>query len=371
MQVSLSWVKDYTTVDLPVVEMAESLTMAGLEVEHYEDRFARLEKVVSGKVVSVSPHPDADRLCVCEVEASPEQYTVICGAPNVKKGMMAALAVPGAELPSGHTVKKGKIRGVVSEGMLCSEAELSLSDDHLGIMELNPDIAVGLPLTRALSLSDPVFEIDLTPNRPDCLSIMGIAREIAAFSNRKITPPTILLGESAGNVNDYTAVTIEDPDLCPRYAARVVVDISVGSSPFWLRDRLISVGLKPINNIVDITNFVMMETGQPLHAFDLDCLAENRIVVRRAGADTEFTTLDEKERRLSPDMLMICDAEKPVAIAGIMGGLNSEIGDQTKRVLIESACFNPASIRKTAKTLNMSSDAAYRFERGVDPWGTV
>ncbi|MFP4444770.1 MAG: phenylalanine--tRNA ligase subunit beta [Desulfosudaceae bacterium] len=371
MQVSLSWLQQYVSVTLAAADLSEALTMSGLEVEGWYDRYDYLERVVTGRITAVSPHPDADRLRICQVTAGDAQYSVVCGAPNAAEGLLAALALPGTELPGGMTVKKGKIRGVVSAGMLCSELELGLGEDGSGIMELDPAGADGQSLNRALSLSDPVFEIDLTPNRPDCTSIIGVAREVAFFSRTRVQRPDIRLTESAPDITELTSVTIEDPDLCPRYAARVAVDITVGPAPFWLRDRLLSVGLKPINNIVDITNFVMMETGQPLHAFDLDRLAENRIVVRRAGAAMSFTTLDEKERQLSPDMLMICDAEKPVAVAGVMGGRNSEIGENTRRVLIESACFHPASIRKTAKALNMGSDASYRFERGVDPQGTV
>ena len=220
-------------------------------------------------------------------------------------------------------------------------------------------------------MSDPLFEIDLTPNRPDCLSIIGTAREIAAFQKKKLTYPEIGLPESFDDISDHTSITIMDPDLCPRYAASLVFDITVGPSPFWLQDRLVSVGLKPINNIVDITNFVMMESGQPLHAFDFDRLAENRIVVRTAGEGESFVTLDGKERRLDPEMLMICDGEKPVALAGVMGGLNSEIEDNTTKILLESAYFDPVCIRKTSKKMGLSTDASHRFERGVDPKGTI
>ncbi len=372
MKVSLSWLTEYVPVDMPPGEIAEALTMAGLEVESVVDRYDWLENVVSGRVKSVRPHPEADRLQLCEVEAGDGRLlSVVCGAPNVSENMVSALVLPGTELPGGMVVQKSRIRGQVSEGMLCSAAELGLGEDAAGIMVLDTAVAPGRPLREVLSLSDPVFDIDLTPNRPDCLSIIGVAREVAAFSGATLRRPEVTVKETGEDITELTAVTIEAPELCPRYAARVITDIAVGPSPFWLRDRLLSVGLKPINTVVDITNFVMMETGQPLHAFDLDRLADNRIVVRCAGETVSFTTLDEKERKLAPDMLMICDAEKPVAVAGVMGGRNSEISDQTTRVLIESACFKPASIRKTAKQLGMSSDAAYRFERGVDPLGTV
>jgi len=249
-----------------------------------------------------------------------------------------------------------------------------LGDDHKGIWELNPGLTVGASLKEALDLADPVLEIDLTPNRPDCLSMIGVAREIAAMNQNRVRLPTIKLPKSSllpGSIKELTSVTIEDPDLCPRYVARLVFDIRVAPSPFWLQDRLRSVGLNPINNIVDITNFVMLETGQPLHAFDYDRLAENRIVVRRAQQNETFTTLDSKEQVLNDDMLLICDGEKAVAIGGVMGGLNSEIEDDTTHVLIESACFNPVSIRKTSKKLGINTDASHRFERGVDPNGQV
>ncbi|MDY6905109.1 MAG: phenylalanine--tRNA ligase subunit beta [Thermodesulfobacteriota bacterium] len=371
MKISLSWLKEYVAVDMPVDDIAHALTMAGLEVEGVVDRFSGLGDVVVGRVTAVSDHPDADRLRVCNVDDGESTISVVCGAPNVKDGMLTALAKPGAVLASGNPVKKGKIRGVPSAGMLCSEVELGIGEDADGIMDIDGDIAPGTPLNTALSISDPVLEIDLTPNRPDCLSIIGVAREVGAFTGNPVQQPDIQVSETGPAITGLTDVAIDAPDLCPRYAARLVLDVSIGPSPPWLCDKLVSVGLKPINNIVDITNFVMMETGQPLHAFDLDQLAENRIVVRCAGSDKTFTTLDDKVRTLSEEMLMICDAEKPVAIAGVMGGLNSEISENTTRVLIESACFKPASIRKTAKQLQMSSDAAHRFERGVDPAGTL
>ena len=371
MQVSLSWLNEYVPVTLPASEIADALTMAGLEVDGVFDRFAYLAEAVVGRVISVTAHPDADHLTVCRVDAGGREVSVVCGAPNVKQDMLTALVQPGFILPGGMTIRKSKIRGAVSEGMLCSEAELGIGGNSDGIMEIDQAAKPGTPLTEALSLSDPVLEIDLTPNRPDCLSIIGVAREIAGFTGQKLALPVLALSEGEENIAGFSSVEIKDPELCTRYVARVVTDIKVGESPFWLKDRLLSVGLKPINNIVDITNFVMMETGQPLHAFDLDRLAENRIVVQRAGSVTFFVTLDEKERQLTPDMLMICDAEKPVAVAGVMGGMNSEITGETTRVLLESACFNPTSIRKTAKILGLGSDAAHRFERGVDPLGTL
>ncbi len=371
MKVSLSWLREYIAVDMPTSDLSEALTMAGLEVETVFDRYGYLDNVLCGKVLEVSPHPDADRLVVCRVDTGTDPLTIVCGAPNVREGLVTAVVLPGVELPGGVRIAKARIRGVTSEGMLCSAFELGIGDDRSGIVELAPETQPGMPLSRALGLSDPVFDIDLTPNRADCLGIIGVAREVAAICGGAVQKPDASVPQTGEDVSSYASVSIEEPELCPRYVARVVLDVKVGPSPFWLRDRLLSVGLKPINNIVDITNFVMMETGQPLHAFDLDLLSGNAIVVRCAGDDSTFRTLDGKERKLSPEMLMICDAQKPVAVAGVMGGYNSEINEKTTRVLIESACFKPASIRMTAKKLGLGTDASHRFERGVDPLGTV
>jgi len=338
MKVSLSWLKEYVNVDMSPNDLADALTMAGLEVEAVSDRYDYLNRVVIGRITTVEPHPSADKLKLCSVDVGERVITVVCGAPNAKKDMLAPCALPGTCFPKGPVLKKGIIRGETSEGMLCSEAELGLGINSDGIMELGKNLSVGDTLNKALDLSDPVFEIDLTPNRPDCLSIIGTAREIAAFQSKKVSYPEILLPESFDDISNYSSVTLMAPDLCPRYAASLIFDITVGPSPYWLQDRLISVGLKPINNIVDITNFVMMETGQPLHAFDFDRLAENRIVVRTAGENEPFVTLDGKKRRLDPEMLMICDGEKPVALAGVMGGLNSEVEEHNS--LSKSAAAN-------------------------------
>ena len=352
-------------------ELADALTMAGLEIDAVSDRYADLETVICGCITQINPHPDADRLRVCRVDIGKSDLSIVCGATNIEPDMMVPCALPGTVFPDGRRLENGRIRGQKSEGMLCSEAELGLGPDSAGIMILDASIAPGTRLAAALGLSDTVFDVDLTPNRPDCLCILGIAREIAVLQNSTVNYPEVNIDSEDGAISEVTSVTIEDSDLCPRYAAQILIDISVGPSPFWLQDRLLSVGLRPINNIVDITNFVMMETGQPLHAFDFDLLAEHRIVVRAAQKDETFITLDQKEHRLPHRTLMICDGEKPVAIAGVMGGLNSEINPKTTKVLIESACFNPASIRKTAKSLGLGTDASHRFERGVDPEGTV
>jgi phenylalanyl-tRNA synthetase beta chain len=372
MKVSLSWLKAYVAVDMTVDELAEALTMAGLEVEAVTDRYSRLETVVVGRVVAVAPHPRADRLTCCRVNIGGRSVSVVCGAPNVAQDQLAALALPGTDLPGGGRLQKGLIRGELSEGMLCSQAELGLGPDAGGIMVLADGAAQpGTPLNQALNLCDHVLEIGLTPNRPDCLSIIGVAREVAAIQKTSLRLPDFAPAATGSATAQQAAVTIEAPEHCSRYAARLLHGITVGPSPPWLQDRLRSIELKPINNVVDITNFVMMETGQPLHAFDFDRLAEHRIVVRTAAAGEHFTTLDGKERELTPEMLMICDGQKPIAIAGVMGGLNSEIEADSHSVLIESAHFDPVSIRKTAKALGLNTDAAHRFERGVDPEGTL
>lgn len=371
MIISLSWLQEYVTVDMPVDRLAHMLTMAGLEVDAIQDRYAYLNDVVVGRISDIAPHPNADRLKLCTVQTDQRSYRIVCGAPNAAQAMAVPLALPGCELPSGMAVAAGVIRGEMSEGMLCSEAELGLGPDAGGLMVLDDNLVLGQSLNRALTLSDMVLEIGLTPNRSDCLSLMGVAREVAGFQNMPLNRVNVQLPRSHANIEALTSVTIEAPDHCPRYAARLITDITVGPSPFWLQDRLMSVGLRPINNIVDITNFIMMETGQPLHAFDFDHLAGQRIVVRTAKSGEVFTTLDGKERKLDSEMLMICDGEKPVAVGGVMGGMNSEIEAGTTRVLLESAYFNPISIRKTAKKLGLKTDASHRFERGVDPQGTL
>jgi len=371
MKVSLSWLKEYVALEWDADRLAEALTMAGLEVDAVYDRFAYLENVNVAQVKTVTAHPNADKLKICEVNTGDEFVSVVCGAPNVSAGMTVALARPGTVLPDGRTLTEAKIRGVASQGMLCSEAELELGADQSGIWALPEDLPLGVSLADALSLSDIVLDIDLTPNRPDCLSLVGVAREAAALQKNVLRLPDTHLVDSGQQIMDHARVTIEDPDLCPRYTARLIEGITIGPSPAWLQDRVRSVGMRPINNVVDITNFVMMELGQPLHAFDFDRLADGRIIVRRARQGETFITLDNKERVLDREMLMICDGEKPVGIGGVMGGMNSEVEASTSRVLLESACFNPLSIRRTAKRLNLNSEASHRFERGVDPQGTL
>lgn len=373
MKISLDWLRQYVDIDVTGAELADMLTMAGFEVEAVTYPFERLKGVVAGKILDITPHPDADRLACCRVDTGDRTRVIVCGAPNITEKMTVPCALPDTLLPSGLRVEPGRIRGQISEGMLCSESELEIGTDASGVMQLEDAFTPGMPLTEALCLSDTVFEIGLTPNRPDCLSFIGIAREVAALLSKKLNHPEIQIKEADPDIREMTSVTIENPQMCPRYSARRITGIAVRKSPAWLQRRLLSIGIKPINNIVDITNYVMMETGQPLHAFDFNRLSEKRIVVRTCLSEAEktFTTLDGKQRRMDDEALMICDGQAPVAVAGVMGGENSEIGDLTTDVLIESAHFDPVSIRKTAKKLGLSTDASYRFERGVDPEGTI
>jgi len=369
MKFTVSWLKKYVDLDIAVTDLADRLTMLGLEVDSVEHLFSGLDNVLVARVDAVEKHPNADRLSICQVSIGDEIKRVVCGAPNVRPGLYTAIALPGAVLPGGFKIKPSKIRGEASEGMLCSAKELMISDDSNGIMELLGDLQVGQLLTEALELADTMIEIDLTPNRPDCTSVVGVAREVAGFTGQKLRLPEFK-DDKAAEPAPFK-VTIDDPELCPRYCARLLKDVKVGPSPWWLQRSLMAVGLRPINNVVDITNFVMLELGQPLHAFDFNKLAGGKIVVRRAKDAEKITTLDGVERVLESEMLAICDTEKPVAVAGVMGGSNSEVEEGTSEVLLESAYFKPTSIRKTNRRLNLATDASYRFERGIDPAATV
>jgi phenylalanyl-tRNA synthetase beta chain len=371
MLVSIKWLKDYIEFELTPEELAAKLTMAGLEVEALERKDPAFSGVVVAKILSISSHPNADKLSLCRISTGAEDYPVVCGAANIKAGDIVPLATVGATIPGGYTIKRSQIRGELSEGMLCSEEELGIGSDNTGIMILPAELTLGQDLAKALNLGDTVLDIGITPNRSDCLSIIGMAREIAALTGTSVKYPEIAIKEIPEELAGITSVKIEDPDLCPRYTARILKNVKIGPSPFWMKQRLEAVGLRAINNVVDVTNFVMMEFGQPLHAFDYRFLEEGRIVVRRSRAGEPFISLDGKERTLRPDTLMICDGKKPVAIGGIMGGLNSEVKDDTETILLESAYFQPSSIRKSARWLGMGTDAAFRFERGIDPDGVV
>ena len=371
MKVSLRWLKDYVDIDIDTKDLANRLTMAGLEVDSIGPFRPSFEGVVTAKILSVKPHPQADKLSLCEVTTGDRAVPIVCGAPNVKAGQVVALATVGAVIPGGYAIKSSRIRGELSEGMLCSEDELGIGEDNTGILVLPENLPLGRDLVEVLNLGDTVFDIGVTPNRADCLSIIGIAREIAALTGKKLRYPQIKFPESAEDIRSATSVQILDPEMCPRYSARLVRKVRIKPSPRWMRLRLEAVGLRSINNVVDITNFVMMELGQPLHAFDFRFLEEGRIVVRRSKEGEPFVSLDGKTRTLNAETLMICDGVKPVAIAGIMGGENSEVKDDTQTVLLESAYFNPTTIRRGGKWLGMSTDAAFRFERGIDPEGVL
>lgn len=369
MKFTLSWLREYLDTDLDADTIAARLSMLGLEVDAVQPLCPDLSGVVVARVESVQRHPNADKLTLCDVSVGDGvTKRVVCGAPNVRAGLVTAMALPGAILPGGFTIKPTKIRGEASEGMLCSAKELGLSEEHAGIMEITAVVTPGQPIVAALGLDDTLIEVDLTPNRPDCASVIGIAREVAAFVGTTLTKPVKEVPHLTGQGLPFR-VLVEAVDDCPRYAARMVRNVTIGPSPDWLRQRLLAVGLRPINNVVDVTNFVMLEYGQPLHAFDFDKLKGGCIVVRKARAGETIETLDGTNRTLDPEMLLICDAERPVAVAGVMGGANSEVGPHTTTILLESACFNPVTTRRTAGRLNMNTDASYRFERGVDPQG--
>jgi len=371
MKVSLNWIKDYVDIPMGVKDLVDLLTMAGLEVEEAVSMGQGFEKVVVAEIQTIRKHPNADKLSLVQAKTDQGRFSIVCGAKNIREGQSVPLALVGARLPNGVEIKKSKIRGEVSEGMLCSEIELGLGPDATGIMILSSELPLGANLGEALGLRDTILDISITPNRPDCLCVIGVAREIAALTQQKVKYPSLALLDRGEEIHQKTSVTIADPDLCPRYVARVIEGVNIGPSPFWMSNRLEKVGVRSINNVVDVTNYVMMENGQPLHAFDFNLLEERKIVVRRAKEGEEFVTLDGVKRTLDREMLMICDGVKPVAIAGVMGGLNSEIKEDTKVVLLESAYFNPAGNRRTAKQLGLETEAAYRFGRGIDYGGCL
>ncbi|MDZ7641387.1 MAG: phenylalanine--tRNA ligase subunit beta [Desulfurivibrio sp.] len=376
MKCTENWLKEYVTTELDAAGIAARLTMLGLEVDTVEPLYPGLAEVVVGKLLAVEPHPNADRLSICQVDDGGDTpRRVVCGAPNVRAGMFSPLARPGVVLPGNFKIKASKIRGEKSEGMLCADRELGLDDgrgESGGIMDLDPaefpGLAPGAALSAVMGLNDTMIEVDLTPNRPDCAGVIGLAREVAGVTGQPLRPPVPELPA------DWTAaaqplpfkVEVEAAD-CQRYAARLLRGVRIGPSPWWLRQRLLAVGLRPINNVVDVTNYVMLEYGQPLHAFDYDRLAGGLIRVRRAADDEQLTTLDGVQRQLTGEMLVIADADRPVALAGIIGGADSEVGPASVNILLESACFAAKSVRQTAAALKLTTDSSYRFERGVDP----
>lgn len=369
MKASLKWLRDYVDIKLAPKELAERLTMAGLEVKAIQTMGDTWDKVVIGEVVAVNPHPNADRLTLATVDLGTEQITVVCGAPNIGVGQRVPFANVGARLINGYTgeamsLKPAKIRGVVSAGMVCSEKELGISENHEDILVLPPDAPIGIAL--GAYLGDVIFDLDITPNRPDCLSVIGVAREIAALTGEPLHLPEIHYNELEDSIDSFASADIVEPNLCPRYCASLITGIKIAPSPSWLQHLLNSCGMRPINNVVDITNYVMLEYGQPLHAFDYHKLKGGQIIVRRAGNGEAITSLDGTKRALNSDILVIADKEEAVAVAGIMGGLNSEVTGKTDTILLESANFDQATIHRGCGYLQLQSEASVRFDKGLN-----
>ncbi len=366
MKITTHWLADYVDYDWDWRELVERLTMAGLEFEGVDELGEHLSGIIVGRVLECQQHPNADRLSVCKVDIGTGTNTIVCGAPNVATGQKVAVALPGCTLPGGMKIKKAKIRGVESLGMICAEDELGLGEEHDGIMVLDEHLEVGAPFAQATGLDDTVLDFEVTPNRPDCLSLVGIAREVQALTGNPLRLPNCQVITEGAPTNEAVRIDIDAPEDCPRYVGRIIRNIKVGPSPNWLQRRLQAVGQRPINNIVDITNFVLLELGQPLHAFDLHKLKGKRIIVRRAKQGEKIETLDGVERELDTEMLVIADDERPVALAGVMGGANSEVDSNTSEILLESAYFDAARVRLTRTQLGLHTEASARFERGAD-----
>ena len=384
MNTALSWIKAYVPeLDCTDKEYMDAMTLTGTKVETYERLDKNLEKIVIGRIEKIEKHPDADKLIVCQVNIGSESIQIVTGAPNVKEGDKIPVVLDGGKVAGGHdgeplpedgiTIKAGKLRGIESNGMMCSIEELGSSRDmypeapEYGIYIFPEDAQVGADAVEALGLRDTVFEYEITSNRVDCYSVLGVAREAAATFKKPFLPPKVEVSDNGEKIEDYISIDIQDTELCPRYCARVCTNIKIGPSPKWMQRRLAASGIRPINNLVDITNYVMEEYGQPMHAYDLDMVAGHKIIVKRAKDGDVFQTLDGQLRNLDHDMLMICDAEKEIGIAGIMGGENSKITDDVKTVLFEAATFHGANIRKSAKRLGLRTDASGIFEKGLDP----
>jgi phenylalanyl-tRNA synthetase beta chain len=371
MYLSLNWLREFTPYEGSAETLADKLTMRGLEVEEILRPFAQLKDIVVGRVLERRPHPKADRLSLCRVDIGQVQtLSIVCGAPNVAQGQLVAVARPGTRLPDGKEIRQTEIRGETSMGMICSEAELGLGEDSEGIMVLDGHFFLGRSLLKIYNLDDYVLNISVTPNRGDCLSMLGLAREVAVEFGLPLTIPKTRITEEGESCADNVTIVIDDPDLCPLYQAGIIQGLTIGQSPRWLRHRLLAVGQRPISNVVDVTNYILMEWGQPLHAFDRTMLAGNCIRVARAQEGQSFTTLDGRERRLLSTDLLIWDAQKPVALAGVMGGATSAVTQTTTEILLECAVFDPISIRKTSRRLGLTSESSSRFERGVDQPGS-
>jgi len=377
MYISYNWLCDFVDLDLPPQELADRLTLAGLAVESVTELGKGIDRVVTGRIETIIPHPNADKLVVTSVNTGEERLQIVTAATNVREGDVVPVALEGARLAGGLVIKRAKLRGVESRGMMCSGQELGIDqktmppDQAHGIMILPPGTPLGRDVKEVLGLNDFILELDLTPNRGDCLSVIGVAREVAALLGRPFRLEEPFFPEIEENIEGKVRVDIEEPSLCRRYVARLIRNVRVGSSPLWMQSRLRSAGMRPIGNIVDVTNYVMLEMGQPLHAFDYDQLADHHIIVRRAGEGEKMVSLDGVTRELSRDMLVITDPSGPVAIAGVMGGLSTEVTEKTTSILLESAYFNPVSIRRTSKALGLRSEASLRFEKGIDAGGCL
>ncbi|MGB6425996.1 MAG: phenylalanine--tRNA ligase subunit beta, partial [Solirubrobacterales bacterium] len=374
MRVPWSWLKEYCDPGSDPEQLAERLSMTGTEVERIGHAgVASEEGFMVGRVISAEPHPNADRLRVCEVDVGEaEQRTIVCGAPNVAAGQTVAVALPGAVMPDGVRLAKAKLRGVASAGMILSEAEMELGHDSDGIVVLDTEAAPGTALGAVLPIAETVLELEITPNRPDCLGVFGVAREVHAISGAPLAPEPWAEGQDPeptgeGEVSDYASVTVEVPELCPRFTARAFTDVVIGPSPLWLKQRLTAAGQRPINNVVDITNYVMLLTGQPLHAFDLDKVPDGALTIRRAAEGETMRTLDDVERTFDSEAVLVCDRNGPSGIAGIMGGQLSEVSETTTRVLMEAANWNGPNVLTTSGKLGLRSEASTRFEKQIHP----
>lgn len=372
MKVSLNWLSEYVDIDVPVSELCEKLTMAGFEIEGVEDQSIQMSNVVVGRIEKIEKHPNADKLLICQVNTGNEVIQIVTGADNVFEGAVIPVALHNSKLPNGLHIKSGKLRGVESNGMLCSGEELCLTEADFkgagvnGILILDPETKIGTDMRELVGKGDCILDISITANRPDCLSVLGIAREVAAILNKPLKMPDVSYTASLGDINDVVSISVEDFEKCPRYIGKAVKNVKIGPSPKWLCDFLNAAGMRPISNIVDITNFVMLETGQPMHAFDMRDVSGRKIIVRTAKDGEKLVTLDEKEHVLSDDMLVIADSERAIGLAGIMGGLNSEIKPDTTEILFECAKFARDNVRRTARSLGILTESSLRFEKGID-----
>jgi len=369
MRVSYKHLKEIVNFSFSPQELAEKLTSLGLEVKNIEC-VGELKKVIVGKIISIQNHPDADKLKIVKIDIGGENISLVCGAPNIEEGILVPVAMEGAKLKGEMMVRRIRVRGIDSPGMICSEEELGLGGDQSGVMILPSNLSIGVKLSQALDLEDTVLDLEITPNRGDCLSLIGIAREVAALVGESLHfPPCEIKGKKEQTESQIINIEIRDTDLCPYYSARLIKNIKVEPSPLWLRCKILTAGIKPINNIVDITNYVLWEIGQPLHAFDYQLINGSKIIVRRARKDEFLVTLDGVRRQLNEDMLVIADLARPVALAGIMGGEDTQVTDSTRDILLESAYFDSLSIQRTSRRIALTTEASYRFERKVDPLG--